>query len=102
MSNLISNIPYTELAIGQSASMSRTVSAEDIALFAAASHDTNPAHLDADYAADTQFKHVIMHGIWSAGLISAVIGTKPHWTRLFGQLAHCVRCVVTSPPVRTS
>ena len=76
MSTIISNIPYTELTIGQSASMSRTVSAEDIALFAAASHDTNPAHLDAGYAAETQFKHVIMHGIWSAGLISAVIGTK--------------------------
>ena len=42
MSTIISNIPYTELTIGQSASMSRTVSAEDIALFAAASHDTNP------------------------------------------------------------
>lgn len=76
MSNIISNIPYDELAIGQSASLTRTVSAEDIRLFAAASHDTNPAHLDADYAAGTQFKEVIMHGMWSAGLISAVIGNQ--------------------------
>lgn len=76
MSNLISNIPFDELTIGQSASITRTVGAEDIALFGAVSHDTNPAHFDAEYAAGTPFKQVIMHGIWSAGLISAVIGTK--------------------------
>lgn len=76
MSNTISNFTYDELTIGQSASMTRTVSSEDIKLFAAASHDTNPAHLDAEYAAGTMFKEPIMHGMWSAGLISAVIGTQ--------------------------
>lgn len=76
MSTLIHNTPYDELHIGQSAAMTRTVSADDIKLFAATSHDTNPAHLDADYAAATPFKHIIMHGMWSAGLISAVIGTR--------------------------
>ncbi|WP_037587802.1 MaoC/PaaZ C-terminal domain-containing protein [Stenoxybacter acetivorans] len=73
---LISNIPFDELSIGQSASRTHTVTEEDIKLFAAASGDTNPAHLDAEYASGTPFKGVIMHGIWSAGLISAVIGTQ--------------------------
>ncbi|WP_066565945.1 MaoC/PaaZ C-terminal domain-containing protein [Snodgrassella sp. CFCC 13594] len=76
MSDIWINIPYDELSIGQSASLTRTVREADITLFAAASHDTNPAHMDADYAAGTPFKKVIIHGMWTAGLISAVIGTR--------------------------
>jgi phosphotransacetylase len=36
----------------------------------------NPAHLDPDYAANDMFHHVIAHGLWGAGLISAVLGTE--------------------------
>lgn len=76
MSEKITNFTFDELEIGQTVSMTRTVSNEDIKLFAAATWDTNPAHLDEEYAAQTMFKTVIMHGMWSAGLISAAIGTK--------------------------
>jgi 3-hydroxybutyryl-CoA dehydratase len=62
--------------VGDSAQISKTVTDEDIAGFAAITLDTNPVHLDKAYAAGTIFGGCIAHGMLSAGLISAVIGTK--------------------------
>ncbi|MDO5687399.1 MAG: MaoC/PaaZ C-terminal domain-containing protein [Neisseria sp.] len=76
MSEIIENITFDELSLGQSASLSRTLQAADIAAFAAVSHDTNPAHLDAAYAEQTMFKGVIGHGMWTAGVVSALLGTR--------------------------
>jgi 3-hydroxybutyryl-CoA dehydratase len=67
---------FEELTLGQSASLSRTVSEADILLFAGVSGDTNPVHLDEEYAASTMFGGRIAHGMLSAGLISAVFGTR--------------------------
>lgn len=72
---IISNIIFDELQIGQSATITRTLTQKDIELFAAVSGDVNPAHLDEDYAKDSIFQGVIGHGMWSGGLISAVLGT---------------------------
>lgn len=72
---IIENITYDELRVGQSARQSRTLTADDIAAFAAVSGDVNPAHLDADYAGATLFHGVIAHGMWGAGLISKLLGT---------------------------
>lgn len=74
--HLISNYTYEQLNIGQSKQMRKQVSAEDILAFAAVSTDTNPAHLDPEYANHTVFKGVIAHGMYSAGLISALLGTR--------------------------
>lgn len=72
-----SKITYFEdLAVGQEASLSNTVSEADIVAFADVSGDRNPIHLDADYAASTMFKECIAHGTMSAGYISAVLGMK--------------------------
>ena len=65
-----------DLSVGQSASLSRTVTDADIVLFAGVSGDTNPVHLDQDYASQTMFGGRIAHGMLTAGLISAVLGTK--------------------------
>lgn len=73
---LIENITYDELSIGQSARLLRTLTLEDIQAFAAVSGDTNPAHLDPEYANDTMFHGVIAHGMWGGALISALLGTK--------------------------
>lgn len=73
---VFSNYTFDELSIGQSASLTRTANAEDIQAFAMVSHDYNPAHLDHDYAENTVFQGVIVHGMWTAALISAVLGTK--------------------------
>lgn len=65
-----------ELSVGMSASFAKTVTEADIVLFAGVSGDTNPVHLNAEYAAGTMFKSRIAHGMLSAGFISAVLGTK--------------------------
>ncbi len=67
---------FEDLVVGQSATFSKTVTDADIVLFAGVSGDTNPVHLDAEYAAGTMFKTRIAHGMLSAGFISTVIGTK--------------------------
>ncbi|ANG62695.1 acyl dehydratase [Marinobacterium aestuarii] len=64
-----------DLEIGQSESVFKTVSDQDIRLFAEITGDTNPVHLDEEFAANTPFKSRIAHGMFSAGLISAVLGT---------------------------
>ncbi|MCL2657383.1 MAG: MaoC family dehydratase [Betaproteobacteria bacterium] len=70
--NQIQNIPYAELQLGQKAEITRQIDERDLQLFAAVSGDRNPVHLDADYAASTQFKGRIAHGMFSGALISAV------------------------------
>jgi phosphate butyryltransferase len=72
----ITNRTFDEIAIGDSASLSRTVSLKDVQLFAFLSGDVNPAHLDPDYAKTDIFHRVIVHGLWGAGLISAVLGVE--------------------------
>lgn len=67
---------FEDLRIGQSASIGKTVTEADILMFAAVSMDTNPVHLDAEAAAASLFKERIAHGMLSAGLISAVLGTR--------------------------
>jgi phosphate acetyltransferase/phosphate butyryltransferase len=73
---LLENRVFDDIAIGDSASMSRTITLDDIALFSVISGDINPAHLDAEYAATGLFHHIVAHGVLSAGLISGVLGTK--------------------------
>lgn len=65
-----------ELAIGQSATMTRIVRIEDVKKFAELSGDFNPIHLDAEFAATTRFGRQIAHGMLSATYISTVIGTQ--------------------------
>jgi acyl dehydratase len=65
-----------DLAPGDRAEITRVVQQEDIAAFVEAVGDYNPVHSDAAYAAGTPFKVPIAPGIYTAGLISAVIGTE--------------------------
>jgi len=64
------------LEVGRKAQLAKTITEADILLFAAVSLDTNPVHLDAEAAAASPFKERVAHGMLSAGLISAVLGTK--------------------------
>ena len=65
----IENVIYDEITVGQSARLLRTLTLTDIQAFAAVSGDTNPAHLNAEYANDTLFHGVIAHGMWGGALI---------------------------------
>jgi len=74
--NFLRNRTFDALEIGESASSVRIASRDDIDLFAALSGDVNPAHLDAAFAATDLFGHVVVQGMWTAGLISALLGTQ--------------------------
>mgnify|MGYP002716861944 FL=1 len=73
---LLENCPINELAVGQSASYSKTLTEQDVILFAACSGDVNPVHLDKEYAATTPFGEPIGHGMWTGALVSAAIATQ--------------------------
>ncbi|MDC9719134.1 MAG: MaoC family dehydratase [Gammaproteobacteria bacterium] len=65
-----------DLTVGMTSSFEKRITEKHIQDFAAVTGDTNPVHLDADYAATTPFKARIAHGMMSAGLISTVLGTQ--------------------------
>ena len=73
---MIENRTFDEIAVGDSASLSRAASQQDIDLFAIATGDVNPAHMDPAYAETDMFHKIIAHGMLGAGLISSVLGTK--------------------------
>jgi len=63
-----------ELKIGDSAETTKTITESDIELFARATGDFNPVHLDQAYAEKTSFRGRIAHGLLSVGLLSASLG----------------------------
>ena len=67
---------FEDLYLGQSESLMRTVMERDIALFAELSGDANPIHLSDAYAAGTKFGQRIAHGMLTASLVSALLGTR--------------------------
>ena len=72
----MSDAAFENLALGQTASTAKTITEADILMFTAVSTDTNPVHIDAGAAKASIFGERIAHGMLSAGLISAVLGTK--------------------------
>ncbi|MCW8884456.1 MAG: MaoC family dehydratase [Motiliproteus sp.] len=65
-----------DLEVGMTASFAKTVSESDVYTFAGITGDNNPVHVNEEFAAETPFKQRIVHGMFSAGLISTVLGTK--------------------------
>ena len=89
---MLDNLPrgticIEDIVMGMSRSLRKSVTDEDIEMFAAISTDRNPVHLDDDYARDTIFEGRIAHGMLTAGLVSAVIGEQlpGHGTVYLGQ-----------------
>ena len=74
--DLIENLTYDELRIGQRAQIRRTLTRDDINAFALVSGDVNPSHVDDEYAEGTRFQGVIAHGMWAGALISSVLGNE--------------------------
>jgi len=65
-----------EIRVGDTSGFTKTVSESDIYLYAGITGDTNPAHIDEEYAKGTFFKTRVAHGMLSAGFISTVLGNK--------------------------
>jgi len=72
----IRTLHFEDLSVGMAAVYSKTVDASDVVGFAEISGDRNPIHLSEHFAAKTPFKGRIAHGLYTASLISAVIGTQ--------------------------
>ncbi len=72
----IENRTFDEIHVGDSATLQRTLTPQDIQLFAVMSGDVNPAHVDPEYAKSSNFHEVIAHGMWGGALISTVLGTQ--------------------------
>ena len=62
--------------VGESGTLSKTITQDDIRQFADLTGDVNPVHVNEEVAQKTRFKGRIAHGMWGASLISAVIGTR--------------------------
>jgi len=67
---------FDEFSVGDSESVTKTITNEDVMTFAELTTDFNPLHVNEEYAKQSMFKNRIAHGMLSGGLISAVIGMK--------------------------
>jgi 3-hydroxybutyryl-CoA dehydratase len=67
---------FEDLHVGQTATLSKTITEEDLQMYSAVSLDTNPIHMDDNVARQSRFGGRVAHGMLSAGLISALLGTR--------------------------
>ena len=67
---------FEDLSVGMTETLQKTVDSDDVVGFAAITGDRNPIHLSEHFAAQTPFGTRIAHGLYTASLISAVLGTR--------------------------
>src|SRR6202163_2389795 len=67
---------FEDLSVGMTERLNKTVAASDVVGFAQLTGDRNPIHLSEHFAAKTSFRTRIAHGLYTASLISAVLGTR--------------------------
>ncbi len=72
----ITNKTYAEINIGDTASLTRTLTKRDIQLFATVTGDMNPAHLDEAYAKTDIFHQIVGHGMWTGSMFSVLLGMQ--------------------------
>jgi 3-hydroxybutyryl-CoA dehydratase len=65
-----------DLSVGMTAVYAKTITDADVVMYAGVSGDTNPVHINEEYASSTMFKSRIAHGMLTASFISTVLGTK--------------------------
>jgi len=73
---MLKGLTIQELSLGQSASSTKTITDQDVRLFAQVTGDDNPVHLDEAYAQTTMFKGRIVHGALVSSLFSKILGTQ--------------------------
>src|SRR5712675_384436 len=67
---------FEDLSVGMTETLEKTVASSDVVGFAQLTGDRNPIHLSEHFAARTSFGKRIAHGLYTASLISAVLGTR--------------------------
>lgn len=77
----------TKYNIGDRASLTKAFSADEVEHFSRLSTDTNPIHLDQEFAKASVFGNRVVHGMLAAGLFSALLGRElpGHGTIYLGQ-----------------
>ena len=70
----IASKTYDEIKLGDSAHLTRTLTKQDIQLFATVTGDMNPAHLDEAYAKTDVFHQIVGHGMWTGSMFSVLLG----------------------------
>jgi 3-hydroxybutyryl-CoA dehydratase len=65
-----------DFEVGQTASFTKTFTDEDVRRFVEITGDTNPLHVDDQYAASTRFGRRILHGMLSASIFSTMVGMR--------------------------
>ncbi|MBP2652026.1 MAG: MaoC domain protein dehydratase [Firmicutes bacterium] len=73
---MIQDIAFAEVKVGETASMTKTISEHDIYTYAGLTGDFNPIHVNSEFAKQSSFGERIAHGLLVAGLFSAIIGTR--------------------------
>lgn len=73
--SLVIERPYGEIEVGETASVTKTITEADIINFAGTIGDFNPIHLNSEYAKTTMFGERIAHGMLTASFISTLVGT---------------------------
>jgi 3-hydroxybutyryl-CoA dehydratase len=73
---VLRSLYFEDLSVGMTERLAKTVSSSDVVGFAQVTGDRNPIHLSEHFAAKTPFKTRIAHGLYTASLISAVLGTR--------------------------
>src|SRR6476661_7372871 len=67
---------FEDLSVGMTERLKKTIDSSDVVGFAEVTGDRNPIHLSEHFAAKTPFGTRIAHGLYTASLISAVLGTR--------------------------
>ena len=73
---MLKALAFEDLRVGMRETLLKTVMDTDVVGFARISGDDNPIHLCDTYAAGSRFGERIAHGLYTASLISAVLGTR--------------------------
>jgi len=81
-------------SVGDTADAEKTITREDIEAYADLVGDTNPIHVDDDYAEDTMFDGRVAHGMLSAGVVSAALA------ELDGDVVYLSQDLAFEAPVR--
>lgn len=73
---VLQTLSFEDLSVGMTERISKKVASSDVVGFAEVTGDRNPIHLSEHFAAKTPFGTRIAHGLYTASLISAVLGTR--------------------------
>ena len=74
--DMVENRPFSELKVGDSASVTRTITLDDLRLFAAATGDANPSMIDPQFADNSIYREVVANGMWSGAILVNLLGCQ--------------------------